>query len=173
MEASMKRPLWVISDDLEAVASKIIDAGGELTDELAAELEAMEGEFTDKVERVALYIRMLERNAAGAKVEKDRLAAIQKANETAASGLKSYLLSIMAQHGRDKIETYKARVTRVANSRPAVRWTGDTYDEIPEPFKRTRVVNTIDADAVLAAENEGQALDPRIEIERGHHIRIS
>jgi hypothetical protein len=166
------RKLWAISDELEEIGALLAEAGGELTPDLEARLDAVEGEFLAKVERVALYIRECERMAEGAKVEKDRLARIQKANESTADGLKRYLLAHLERHGRDKVDTYRARVRR-SPSPPSYRWAGDTYEAIPEPFRRTRVTHSLNVDAVKEAIMEGAPLPPEIMVVPGHHIRIS
>lgn len=171
MEARV-RTLWVISDELEEIGALLAENGGELTPELEARLDGVEGEFLAKVERVALYIRECERMAEGAKVEKDRLAAIQKANERTADGLKRYLLAHLERHGRDKVDTYKARVRR-SPSPPSYRWTGDTYEAIPEPFRRTKVVHSLNVDAVKEAICDGKPLPDGIEVSRSYHIRIT
>ena len=170
MEASRK--LWAISDELEEIGALLAENGGELTPDLEARLEAVEGEFLQKVERVALYVRECERMAEGAKVEKDRLAAIERANKRTADGLKAYLLAHLERHGRDKVDTSRARVRR-SLSPPSYRWTGDDYEKIPAPFRRTRVVHTLDVDAVKQAQSNGEPIPAEVEIRRDHHIRIS
>jgi hypothetical protein len=167
-----RRTLWAISDELEEIAALIAENGGELTPDLESALDRLEGEFSAKVERVALFVRQAELHAEGAKAEKDRLAAIQKANEQAAAGLKRYLLGIMERHGRDKVDTPKARVRRVL-SPPSYRWTGDTYEQIPDAFRRTRVVCSLDVDAVKKAIEAGEDVPAGVVIDRNHHIRVN
>lgn len=164
--------LWQISDDLENIAAKIAENAGVLSPSLEAELEAVEGEFTKKVERVALYIRQCEVTAEAAKVEKERLARIQRANESAAAGLKDYLLAHLSRHGQDKVQTARARVSRV-QSPASYRWLGDTFEQIPDEFRRTRVVCSLDTDKVKEAVQAGEPLPGGIVMERGYHIRIA
>lgn len=167
------RSLWVIADELAAVGEKIADNQGELTPELETELDALEEDFSQKVERIALYIRESELDAEKAKHEAERLTKIRKHHESKVRGLKSYLLVVMERHGRDKVDTYKARVSRVANSRPTVRWTGDDYADIPDEFRKDRLIQTLDTDAVLEALNDGEPVPDNVTVERGHHLRIS
>lgn len=171
MEAS--KALWIISDELEAVGVRIAEVGGELSPELEAELDAIEGDFSAKVERVALYIRSREIDAEGAKAEKDRLAAIQKANEASVRGLKQYLLGILERHGRDKVDTMKARVRR-SPSPWSYRWTGDTYEAIPDEYrKQNPVVYSLNVERVKRAIEDGTPLPDGVVVERGFHIRIT
>ena len=173
MEAS-PRTLWVISDELEALGEQIAESGGVLSPELEAALDAVEEDFTAKVERVALYIRDCELNAEKAKMEADRLTKIRRHHESKAKGLKSYLLAVMERHGREKVDTYKARVSRVANSRPTVSWQGDgEYADVPDEFRTTRTVHKLNTDRVLEAIRDGEPLPDGVVVERGSHIRIS
>ena len=77
MEARSKA-LWAITDELQEVGALIGDNDGEMTPELEARLDALGGELTEKVERIALYIRESELEALKAKAEKDRLYWIEK-----------------------------------------------------------------------------------------------
>ena len=129
------RTLWAISDELDAIAERIAEAGGEITPELEAELDAVEGDFTAKVERVALFVRQLEVDADGAEVEEKRLAGIKQANKNKAAGLKSYLLEVLTKNGRDKVDTQRARVRIQKSGTPAIHYTGDLLD-LPVQFVR-------------------------------------
>jgi hypothetical protein len=66
----------------------------------------------------------------------------------------------------------KARVRR-SPSPPSYRWTGDTFDAIPEPFRRTRVTHSLNVDMVKEAICDGADLPEGIEVSRTYHIRIT
>lgn len=157
MEASKSRSLWAITDELSEIGALIADAGGELSPELEARLEAIEGQFETKVENTVLYIRHVEMLAANAKAEKDRLDKIAKYWQSQADGLKDrYLLAALTKAGVRKVETGRARV-RIQKSGPAIEYRGDLLD-LPKQYVRV-VPETLELDkkslqAVARAEGE-------------------
>src|SRR3990167_9709297 len=74
MTATLK--LYELADVYEGIAEALIENGGELTPDLAAQLDAIEGAFEAKVERVALSVRNLVATADAADAEAARLAAL-------------------------------------------------------------------------------------------------
>lgn len=170
--AKPSRTLWAISDEMEALATLICENDGELTPDMEAAFDTLNGDFAAKVERVALFIRDREIKAEGAKLERDRLDAIQKAHAREVKRMKDLLLAVMERQGRDKVDTSKARVSRV-QSPWSYRWLGDTYEAIPDQFRRTKTVCTLNTDAVKDAIAKGEHVPPEIVVERSHHIRIA
>jgi hypothetical protein len=108
--------------------------------------------------------------ADAAKSEKDRLYAIEKANQRAADGLKGYLLAHLERHGRDKVDTVRCRLRRVANSQPTIRWTKGE-DELPASYRRITV--TPDLAAVREDLKAGAEIPEGFTVVVGHHLRIS
>lgn len=162
--------LWEVGDELSEIAVLIMEAEGELTPELAARLDMMEGAFEDKIERIALKVRELEANARAAKEEADRLARIQRSFTNAAKRLKDYTLFEMQRVGKDRVETIRAKVRVQQNGRPSIRWTLDP-DSAPEAYRRTTV--TVDTQAAYEAWKEGETLPEGFTVETGSHLRIA
>lgn len=171
MEAAQRLRLWEISDAHEALAEKLMDAGGEITPELAAEWENLTGDFDEKVEGSALYIRELMANAAAAKEEADRLNDIHTALANRALRMKAYLQFHMERTGRTKVQTPRAKVWVQANGgRPAIHWT-KTLVELPTDFTITEVKP--DFERAHQALKSGEQLPYGFYVEpRGSHIRI-
>ncbi len=169
MEAATKLRLWEISDVLDEVAEAIIAAGGELTPQIEARLEAMEGAFEEKCERVALFIRECEANAAAAEIEEKRLAAIRKSFETKASGLKGYLQYFMTRTGRTTLKTPRVRVWSQKNGRPSIRFVGN-MDTLPTEY--VRVKREVDTQFAYVEHMAGSSLPEGFIVEHGTHIRI-
>lgn len=167
-ESPTRLKLWEVADELEAIGEALIEGGGELTPELEARLDAMEGEFERKVERIALYVQECKANEAAAKLEADRLTARARAFERKADGLKSYLLFAMKRADWDKLTTPLVSVGVQKNSRPSIRWPGDPATA-PEAFRRTVV--QVDGQAAYEAYRAGDPLDG-FQIETGFHVRI-
>lgn len=169
----MSKALWAITDELAEVGALIADGDGELTPELEAKLDALEGALNDKVERIALYIRESETLADGAKAEKDRLAAIQKAHQRKADGLKEYLLRCMSGADVDRVETSKARVRLQKSGTPAIDYHGD-LDALPADF--VRVVpesRVIDKKAITQAIRDGEEPPEGVVVSYSTSVRIS
>lgn len=170
MEAASRLHLWEIADGIQALGERIAEAEGELTPELEAEWDRLEGSLESKVENTALYIRELEANAEAAKAEEKRLAAIRKALEGRAEGLKGYLQYQLARAGRDKVETPKARGRIQANSRPSIRYMGDPAD-LPDTYRKVTV--SVDRTAAYEAWKREEELPDGFVVETGSHIRIN
>ena len=63
-----RRTSWDIGADLEALGDRIAEAGGEITPDVEAALEGLEGEFMAKAERIYLYAKDCALDAAKAGV---------------------------------------------------------------------------------------------------------
>lgn len=171
--AAMKATLWEITDEYAEVGALIAEGGGELTDELAARLDAVEDSFENKVERIALVIQDKIGDAEKAKSEEKRLGAIRKYYERQASGLKDYLAQCMAAAGIRKSETPRARVRLQKSSTPSVTYGGE-LDALPESFIRvvpeTRV---LDKKAVTVAFKDGEELPAGLSVTYSESVRIN
>lgn len=93
-------------------------------------LEAIEGEFNEKAENIAVFIKTLSAEAEELKKEKQQLEARQKSKENKVKRLKEYLLSNMHFLGVKKIESARARITmrqnaesvKIANEKAFIDW---------------------------------------------------
>jgi len=167
MTAHMR--LWEVGDEIAAIGEELMESGGELTPEMEARLDAMTGAWEEKVERIALYALERKATAAGAKLEAERLAAIQRSHERAHDGLKGYLHREMERIGRPKLETARVRIRTQRNGRPSITWPGDPA-EAPEGFRRVTV--TVDGAAAYDAWRAGDPLDGFVVV-TGTHLRLS
>jgi Siphovirus Gp157 len=77
---------WILEHDEELRANE-----GALPDELAELLAKVEGDFAQKAERVALFIREMIATGKAIKIEEERLYARRKSLENASDRLKRYL----------------------------------------------------------------------------------
>lgn len=170
MEASRKLALWEISNELEAIGELIAENGGEVSEFLEAQLDAIEGAFEEKVERVALFVRECAANAEAAKLEQERLGAIRKSFENKAEGLKAYLHRSMERVGKVKVQTPRASVRVQQNSRPAVRFTGDP-NTLPSEY--IRVHREVDTQFAYVEHKAGATLPAGFVVEYGTHLRVN
>lgn len=169
MEAASKLRLWEIASELDEIGTALAEGGGELTPELGARLDAMEGAWEQKVENIALFIKECEANAAAAELERDRLAAICKHHQTKAKGLKDYLLFFMRRGGHKSVKTPRIRVWEQSNGRPSIRYVGDV-NALPPEYRRVKV--EVDTQFAFVEHQAGATLPEGFIVETGSHLRI-
>ena len=162
------RPLYVIASDRAAILDALVDAGGELTPELAAQLDAADGDFSQKLAACAVMVKNLaaeaEKHGDEARRQADRAAALQHAAES----LKGYMKLQMTVADVAKIEGV-ARIQANGGNQP-VLFAGDP-SALPTEYQRVKV--ELDAQKVLAAAKAGQTLPEGVTVgERGTHIRL-
>src|SRR3990167_7539523 len=160
--------LYEVADAYERIAEALTENGGELTPDLAAQLDAIEGAFEAKVERVALYVRNLLVTADAADAEAARLAALVHSRRQGAEGLKGYLMAQLDRLEQPKVETPLVVVRIQQNSRPAIQWP----DTLPIPEGYQRVTVSLDGQKAYSDWKAG-VLPAGFQVEQGRHLRIS
>lgn len=162
--------LYEIPDRLRVLEAQIIEAAGEITPEIEAELDALEEAFERKVEYIALLSREAKAEAAAVRQEEDRLAARRKAAENRERRLKDYLHACMTLAEVERVEGDRAKVRIQANSQPSIAWLGDD-DAIPEAY---RVVSVRpDLSRARDEHKAGAELPEGFQVTQGSHVRIS
>jgi Siphovirus Gp157 len=167
---------WILEHDEEMRANE-----GVLPDELAELLAQVEGDFAQKAERTALFVRELLSTAKGIKEEEDRLVKRRRAMEHAADRLKRYLEANMLEAEKMRIDG-KLVTLRIQMNPPSVAcalaeealkkiYLTVVSDAFPI-VKRVPESYVLDRRAVLDAHKLGQKLPAGIEIERGASLRI-
>lgn len=164
---------------------QIIEAGGDIgaLPELAALVDQAEGDFTEKAERVALFIRELLLSAKAVAEEAARLTARAKHLDKSAEALKHYLLLNLQRAETKKVEG-KLVTVRVQASPAAVQhaltdaelqrlYTLGTIDGAHQLVRRVPETFRLDAKAVVEAEALGEPIPAGVTITRGQHVRIS
>lgn len=162
--------LWELGDLLDAVVEEIIEAGGEITPEVEARYEWIEGAFEQKVENVALYHQELLLTAKAVKEEADRLAKRAKSFATAAESLKKYLHHELKKAGKERVKTDLITVRRQKNSRPTIEWRG-ALEAIPEAWRKEPKIEP-DGAALYDEWRSGGTLPDGFVATLGEHLRI-
>jgi hypothetical protein len=165
-----KMKLWEISAELDAIADELIEAGGVISEELEAKLDAMTEAFEQKAENIALVYHDIMAHASAAKAEADRLSSLHKSHKNAADGLKAYLHEYLKRQEVDKLKTSRVNIRRQKNSRPSIEWTGPA-DKAPQGYQR--VEYSVDTKLAYEQWKAGEELPPGFVVSRGEHIRIS
>lgn len=163
--------LWEVGDELTEIAGLIMEAGGELSEELEERLAAMEGAFEEKVERIALKIREMEANAEAAKAEAARLARIQKTFANTAKRMTEWLHYEMGRANVKRVGTHRVKVWVQNNGRPSIRWTR-AVEDAPAAYRKTVTTVSVDTQAAYEAWKEDEELPEGFTVERGTHLRI-
>lgn len=107
--------LYELADLRDVIDAALAESEGELTDDLAAKLDAWEGAFADKVERVALYIRERRAQAKAIKEEASRLSALQKRHDGDADRLEAYLHTQLLRVGKREVNGLLVKVALAKN----------------------------------------------------------
>lgn len=176
--------LYEITAARDVLDTWLAESDGELTPELEAMLDELDGQAEEKIERVALYIRERLANAEAVKVEAQRLAGIQKREEKAAESLMGYLKAQMERLGKTKVNGLLATIAIQNNSQPsmvhgltsddlALHFAGKVENSKVEQFVREIPASyVIDRDAVLLAWKAGDTMPAEISVQKGTHLRI-
>jgi hypothetical protein len=163
--------LFEISGAIVAIEDRIIEAGGEITPEIEAELNAMEGSFEEKAVAVAAVVQNLSGLADAARGEEKRIAALRKARENGADRLKRYLRDCMVVTGTKKIESGAFNIGLQA-SPPSVTCMLDA-SELPERFVRViPETREVDKKALIDAYKAGEEIPTGVIVENAMHVRI-
>lgn len=167
--------LYAIDAELSALEDDLLEAGGEITEDIEARhndlLDLREG----KVEGYLRVIRRFETTAEAIKAERQRLQESERHMAQAAQSLKDRLAASMAQRGDREYLTSLGRIKLQQSGTPPVELLIEP-DALPDPFVRIRRSPDLSAlrtalqseDAVKRAEAEALA---RIG-EAKHYVRL-
>lgn len=174
--------LYELSAARDILDTWLAESDGEVTPELDALLDELDGQTDEKIERVALYVRERLATAAAVKEERNRLDAIVKREEKAAESLKGYLKTRMERLGKTKVNGLLCTVAIQNNSVASVTTAlesddlRDHYNSAGDPllpYILRTVTYSINRESVLAAtKTGGTVVPPEIIVERGTHLRI-
>lgn len=159
--------LYEVSAELRSIDHAIEAMDGELPPDLEARLDALEGEFSNKVHGVCALIREHEQKAEAYKAEASRLDGRRKHYEAAARWLKEYLQGALRVRQLERVDTglFVVRIQR--NGTPRIEW--QSSDPFPQEF--LRMEPTEDRKAIQEAYKAG-ALPAGFAVSYGTHLRI-
>ena len=116
--------LYEINQTYKAFLDQI--ASGDIPEEAIADtLEALDGEFDEKVDNIACYIKSLLSDAQAIKAEQDALSERAAAKKHKAESLQGYLYQQFKARGKDKLETPR-NVLKIRKNPPAVQIDDET-----------------------------------------------
>lgn len=136
MATQARETLYDLAELRDALDEQLEATEGEITPEIEAALEALDGRIDEKIERVALYVREQEARAEALKIEAARLTARRAAAEKRATSLREhYLLPLMTRLGKTKVNGVLATV-RVQLNNPVVK--GEVSEEVIEDLAKRK-----------------------------------
>ena len=131
-------PLYEIDSELTQLESALIEAGGEITDEVNERFDDLLQMREEKVAGYVAVIRRLETSAEAYASEAKRLSGGARTMQNSADRLKQRLLDAMTARGDQEYETPLGRVRTYPGSARSVTVLVDP-DDLPDRFKRVTV----------------------------------
>jgi hypothetical protein len=167
--------LYDISDDLLALESILIEAGGDVTDPEADQavdnwLAELGSARDEKIDAYCSLYREFDLRAKAREEEATRLFNLASADLNAARRLRERLLYFFELHRISKLETERFRLTVAANGGALPLFVDCEPEALPEDYQRVRI--EADKAAIREALESGAPLDFARLGERGRHLRI-
>lgn len=165
--------LKIVRDWIDEHQEEIHAAGGELPPALAELLDQVSGEFKDKVERTALFIREMQRTADAAAVESKRLGMLATARKNIADGVTDYLQRQLEAANTPKVVGLLCNVWLQRNSTPSILAL-PPVEQLPEEYVEhfPAPPPAPNRKTLLNAFAEGKVLPTGVTIEIRKHVRI-
>lgn len=110
------KTLFQLSADMAAVEDALWENGGELTEELAAQLQETEQSLVKKTDGYISLLQSLSAQESMMKVQKDRYAKLEKIAANAQKRIREHLKFNMDAFGIEKLEGTIGKVTRTKSS---------------------------------------------------------
>lgn len=162
--------LYELSSELALIETELVDAGGELTDELEKRLDACSLGFNAKVENIAKWVLDLEGREEAVDRELARLTARKKAVQNLQRRLKEYTKTCMERVGKTRIE-FGAMTVSVYRNPPSV----EVRDEKTVPARFITIIpeqHVLDKKALLEALKAGEPVEGAALINDKTHLRV-
>lgn len=162
--------LYDLDTDLAFLEDQLLEAGGEITDDIAADLDELLDARDDKIESYIAVIRDFEASAEAVAAEEKRLKARRTALQNAGKNMKRRLQASMEARGESEHRTRLGKVYLQRNP-PSITVLCDV-DELPDEL--VRVTKAPDMRAIKDALAEGQADLTQIaeQAPATYHLRI-
>ena len=168
------KSLFDLSEELRLLGESLQDADGELSPELEAWFDSLQGDITHKIDNYCALISQLEANATARRYESERLMALAHTDSNLAKQLHARLFQFLQAQKLNRLDTTRYRLSVVNNGGAAPLTFPGEWEEYPEtaPERYHRRVIQLDRKAIRA-DIEAGAGHPECALgERGTHLRI-
>lgn len=159
--------LYELPEQYRAWEQAVVDAGDEVTEELAVAFDRLEATLQEKADAIGWMVRQAEADEQAFRELSRDFAAKARAAAGRSASLKAYLMRVLRAMGLDGV---KGRVFTVSIARagsPAIRWA--SAGEIPDGF--ARVETRLDGEAAQQAYRLG-VLPEGFEVTHSESLRI-
>lgn len=165
--------LYDIQKDLLELLTAI--ENGDIPQEAIADtLESVEGDYNNKIDNIACYIKSLNAEADAIKAEAAILTERQKAKQNKADNLKQYIKFSMQTIGKSKVETARNKISlqataasvHIADEAKFIEWAKANKDDLLD-YKDPTIKKTAIKDYI----NLGNKIDG-VSLEKGETIII-
>ena len=166
--------LFEITADILRAYETLVDSDGEVSEENAAALEALAKIEADKLDGYYFVIRKAEMEESAAKAQLDQWKKKADARRKFIEYMKARVLEHLQTTGQAKTVTPSGNtfsVQRNGGKRPII-WPETAIDLTQVPMEYTKVVKSIDIDAVRRDLEDGDELPFARLGEAGHHLRL-
>lgn len=150
-----------INEVIMAMMEGVDEETGEVDAGLAARLDALQAERSEKIENIALWVKQLTAEGAAIKAEEDALKARRTSKEKMVARLKDYVASALQADGRAKFET-----ARVALSFRRSEVVEVDMAKLPAEYQKTKTEISADKTAIKDALKKGETIDGAWLVER-------
>lgn len=149
--------LYEIDRNIEDIMTKmyeVMDETGEVSEELAEELQALNEARDQKLDNIGAFIKNLSSDVLAMKAEKDALDKRMKSKQRQIDWLKSYVASDLITHGQGKFES--ARVVFSFRESKAVEIPDET--KIPKKYFVKKTEMKLDREGIGKLLKEGHTV---------------
>ncbi len=152
----MKMNLYEINDAYEKALSNFTvdeETGEIIFDE--EELQKLEGEFKDKVDNIACYIKSLNSLSESIKAEKNALDERLKANDKKVESLKKFLAMSLEMRDMNKFESARNKISFRKSTSVVI----NDEKSLPDKYVKTVVTEKVDKKAIGEALKSGEIIE--------------
>lgn len=160
--------LYEIPSAYQAWMRKIEDNDGEISQELDAELEAIDCAFSKKVDAYAALIIQAKHEEKAMREEVHRMEEKARSLANLQKRLKQMLMQGMKSMDTEKVKGHRFRVQLMHAQMPTIHWVSS--DPIPEPFQKNTV--SLDYDAALKSYRDIGSLPQGFDVKIVEYVLI-
>lgn len=146
--------------------NSIIENGGEITEEVQAELDNVGSSLAKKVDGYSIFMDRVKNEIAYFKEKSKEFSSVAKSLDNLDKNLKERIKYSMSELGKDELigENYRFKLSDTAGKL--------VYEdkEVPEEYKITMVIKEVDKDMLKAALKEGKEV-PGARLEKSKSLR--
>lgn len=161
--------LYEIAGDLQVLHDAIMEAEGEVTDEVDKALDGLGMMLADKVEAIGRWTINLAGTTDAIDAEIARLQARKKRMTNLQARLKEYVKLCMMKSDKAKLE-FPAFAVRVQRNPPSVEVADEA--KLPAKFIRIKQITEVDKKGLLDALKAGEQVPGAILVNDKTHLRI-